>query len=293
MQVALGAPCGAECISADSMQVYRGMDIGTAKPTREEQRGVPHHLLDIADPHTSSFTLADWLDAAQQALADVHARGKLAIVVGGTNLYVRALLEGMFAGPQPDPALRAALEALPADMLRQRLEQCDPVAAARIHPNDRRRTVRALEVHQQTGTTISALQQQWQARPADLPPGWALAGLEWPVEAINRRINMRVASMMQGGLVQEVMRLLTTGPLSRQAVEAVGYKEVLAHLAGACTLEEAAEAIKVRTRRYAKQQRTWLRRFRAVPGSVWVDGPQTSTEAAAGLVLKKIFGSGG
>lgn len=275
------------------MQVYRGMDIGTAKSTLEERRGVPHHLIDIADPHTGTFTLADWLDAAQQALADVHARGKLAIVVGGTNLYVRALLEGMFAGPQPDPALRAALEALPADMLRQRLEQCDPVAAARIHPNDRRRTVRALEVHQQTGTAISALQQQWQARPAELPAGWTLAGLEWPVEAINRRINTRVASMVEAGLVKEVMRLLTGGPLSRQAVEAVGYKEVLTHLAGRCTVDEAAEAIKMRTRRYAKQQRTWLRRFRAVPGSVWVDGPQTTTEAAADLVLKKIFGSGG
>lgn len=286
-----GMPRGAECISADSMQVYRGMDIGTAKPTPAERAEVPHHMIDVADPHADSFTLADWLAGAQQAIAATHARGNLAIVVGGTSLYVKALLEGMFDAPPPDPELRARLEQEPTEHLRAQLERLDPVAAARIHPNDRRRAIRAIEVHQQTGQPISALQLQWQARPQPLPEGWHAIGLNWPVEAINQRINARVGGMMAAGFLEEVARLAAKGPLTRQAVEAVGYQELLAHLAGKVTLEEAVEAIKIRSRRYAKQQRTWLRRFQALPGSLWLDAPQTPLEGSAGALLAKIFGS--
>lgn len=290
-QRALGgaANAGAEIISADSMQIYRGMDVGTAKPSTEERALVRHHLIDIADPHVGGFTLADWLTGAQAAVRDIHARGKHAIVVGGTNLYMKALIEGMFAGPPVDDALRAALELQPTEMLRRELEQADPVAAARIHPNDRRRTIRAVEVHRQTGEPISALQSQWRAQPQELPAGWHVIGLDWSVEAINRRINQRVAAMFDVGLVAEVTRLAAAGPLSRQAVEAVGYYEVLLHLAGQCTLDEASEAIKVRTRRYAKQQRTWLRRFRAVPGSTWIEADTVSPADATDHVLKNIF----
>ncbi|MFO0963118.1 MAG: tRNA (adenosine(37)-N6)-dimethylallyltransferase MiaA [Phycisphaerales bacterium] len=282
-------PGGGEVVSADSMQVYRGMDIGTAKPSVEERAGVPHHLIDIADPHAGAFTVADWLDAAREAIAQIHARGRHAIVVGGTNLYIKALVEGMFEGPPSDPALRAQLDALPTEILRGDLEHHDPVAAARIHPNDRRRTIRALEVWMRTGQRISELQAQWSERPRELPAGWAVVGLEWPVELLNRRINARVHAMVDAGLLREVVALAGRGPLTRQAVEAVGYHEMLEHLAGTLTLEQAVERMKIRSRQYGKQQRTWLRRFRAIPGSVWIEAARATTEGAADEVIEKLF----
>jgi tRNA dimethylallyltransferase len=273
------------------MQVYRGMDIGTAKPSDEERRGVPHHLIDVADPHGGPFTVADWVDGARAAIEAIHARGRHAIVVGGTNLYVKSLTEGMFEGPAGDPEIRARLEALPTEMLRGDLEHHDPVAASRIHFNDRRRTIRALEVWMITGRRISELQQQWSDAPRALPAGMHVVGLEWPVDLINQRINQRVHAMVEAGLEQEVMRLLAKGSLNRQAIEAVGYREVLRHFAHELSIEEAEEEIKVRTRQYARQQRTWLRRFKAVPGAIWIDGPMTTTEAAAGLVIETLFGA--
>ena len=291
VELALRVPGGGECVSADSMQVYRGMDIGTAKPSIDERRGVPHHLLDVADPHGGPFTVADWVEGAQSAIAAIHARGRHAIVVGGTNLYVKSLAEGMFEGPAGDPEIRARLEALPTEMLRGDLEHHDPVAASRIHFNDRRRTIRALEVWMITGRRISELQQQWSDAPRALPAGMHVVGLEWPVDLINQRINQRVHAMVEAGLEQEVMRLLAKGSLNRQAIEAVGYREVLRHFAHELSIEEAEEEIKVRTRQYARQQRTWLRRFKAVPGAIWIDGPRTTTEAAAGLVIETLFGA--
>ena len=291
VELALRMPGGGECVSADSMQVYRGMDIGTAKPSAEERRGVPHHLIDVADPHGGPFTVADWVDGARAAIEAIHARGRHAIVVGGTNLYVKSLTEGMFEGPAGDPEIRARLEALPTEMLRGDLEHHDPVAASRIHFNDRRRTIRALEVWMITGRRISELQQQWSDAPRALPAGMHVVGLEWPVDLINQRINQRVHAMIEAGLEQEVMRLLAKGPLNRQAIEAVGYREVLRHFAHELSIEEAEEEIKVRTRQYARQQRTWLRRFKAVPGAIWIDGPMTTTEAAAGLVIETLFGA--
>ena len=291
VELALRVPGGGECVSADSMQVYRGMDIGTAKPSAEERRGVPHHLIDVADPHGGPFTVADWVDGARAAIEAIHARGRHAIVVGGTNLYVKSLTEGMFEGPAGDPEIRARLEALPTEMLRGDLEHHDPVAASRIHFNDRRRTIRALEVWMITGRRISELQQQWSDAPRALPAGMHVVGLEWPVDLINQRINQRVHAMVEAGLEQELMRLLAKGPLNRQAIEAVGYREVLRHFAHELSIEEAEEETKVRTRQYARQQRTWLRRFKAVPGAIWIDGPMTTTEAAAGLVIETLFGA--
>lgn len=258
----------AELVSADSMQVYRGMDIGTAKPTPRERARTPHHLIDIRDP-TQPFSVSEWLDLAQNACNDIRARAGLPIVVGGTHLYAKAFLEGLFRGPEPDEAIRADLDARELPQLRAELERVDPAAAARIHPNDRRRTVRALEVYRQTGTPISQLQQQWDAgrERRDI----RLIGLEWPSETINRRINARVRTMIDLGLVEEVRALWADERLGPQAREAIGYKQLIDHFRGRCPLDEAIERIKIESRRLAKNQRTWLRRLRPTPGAVWLD----------------------
>ncbi len=252
-----GAP--AEVVSADSVQVYRAMDIGSAKPSLTERRAVPHHLSDVVAP-TEPFSVERWLALAGAAIGDIRARGRTPVVVGGTHLYIKALLDGLFEGPAPDPSLRARLTGLPAGERRARLERVDPDAAARIHPNDVRRTVRALEVHEQTGTPISALQTQWDrgARRDAM-----LVVLSWPVEAINRRINARVGEMVRAGLVEEVRGLWVAGRLGPQAREALGYKQIVGHLEGGGTLEEAVEAVKIESRRFAKNQRTWIRRLTA------------------------------
>lgn len=260
---------GAEIVSADSMQIYRGMDIGTAKPSRALRAEIPHHLLDIADPHASGFTVEDWLNAARQLLDSFATRGTTAIIVGGTNLYVQALLSGLFKGPPADMELRARLQALEGDALHAQLQRVDPVAAARIHRNDVRRLIRALEVHALTGRPLSELQQQWQAAPPALPDGWRCIGLLPDSAANARHINARVVHMMEAGLLDEVRALLARAPLGAQAAEAVGYRELSVHLRGLRRLDDAVEDTKQNTRRLARQQRTWLRRFRQIPSSVW------------------------
>jgi tRNA dimethylallyltransferase len=262
-----GEPLGGECICADSMQVYRGMDIGTAKPTAEQRATVPHHLLDLLDPGEEGFSVDTWLDLARRAIAEVRGRGRYPIVVGGTNLYVQAFLEGMADGPAPDADLRARLQGEDPAALRSRLETIDPDAAARIHPNDRKRTIRAIEVYELTGRRISDLQQQWHRGEPRLDV--RIIGLDYTVEAINARINARVRAMIRDGLVDEVRGLVDAGGLGPQAGEALGYRQILDHLEGRTSLEDAVEQIKIRTRRYARQQRTWLRRFRIHPQSAW------------------------
>lgn len=256
-----------EIISADAFQVYRGMDIGTAKPTEQERRGIPHHLIDIVQP-TEPFSVDQWLERAESAIDDIRARGRTPIVAGGTHLYIKALLDGLFQGPEPDPELRRQLHSCDPRQLRAELERGDPDAAARIHPNDLRRTVRALEVLRLTGSPISSLQNQWDRQPRS---DALLVGLDWPTEAINRRINRRVHDMIDRGLVEETRRLHEAGLLGPQAREALGYKQILAHLEGRCTLDEAIERTKIETRRFAKNQRTWLRRLRSTPHSIWID----------------------
>lgn len=260
----------AEVVTADSMQVYRRMDIGTAKPTPQERRGVPHHLIDLVDP-TGLFTVDQWLDRAEGLINELRARGVVPVVVGGTNLYVKALLEGMFEGPGADPALRAELTALDPAVRRAELERADPAAAARIHPNDTRRTVRALEVFRLTGVPISALQSQWDSTPRE---DALVIGLEWPTETINRRINARVKDMVAHGFIEEVRALVNDHALGPQAKEALGYKQIAAALAAGGSpfaIDDAIEKTKIETRRFAKNQRTWLKRFRATPGTVWLD----------------------
>ncbi len=280
-------PGGGECICADSMQVYRGMDLGTAKPTAAQRALVPHHLLDIADPADGSFSVDNWLSEAEQCIAAIRERGCWPLVVGGTNLYVQALLKGLCDGPPPDPALRLRLQQLDAAELHRRLEQVDPGAASRIHRNDRKRAVRALEVHARTGQRLSELQQEW-AGDGHRPDA-IVVGLEYAAEDINRRINARVHSMIESGLVEEVADLERRRRLGLQAREALGYKQIIEHLEGSVSLSEAIEQIKIRTRRFAKQQRTWLRRFRVVERSIWLPASELSMEALVQQALRLLI----
>lgn len=272
----------AEIITADAFQVYRGMDIGTAKPTPVEMRGVPHHLIDLVEP-TERFTASDWLARAGSAIEDCRARGVVPIVVGGTHLYVKLLVEGMFEGPGADERVRAELHSMDPAALRAELERVDPVAAARLHPNDIRRTVRAIEVFRLTGRPISEHQQQW----GDERPQTAcrLIVLAWPVELVNPRINARVKDMMVRGLEGEVRNLWQRGVLGPTAREALGYKQLVNHFEGRCSLEDAVERIKIETRRFAKNQRTWLKRLRMRSGSIVLDAGVTTADQWPKMVV--------
>lgn len=258
-----------EIVSADSMQIYRGMDIGTAKPSHAERSLIPHHLIDVADPFAAGYTVERWLDGAHAAIDGIQRIGKSAIVVGGTNLYVQALLAGLFEGPSADERLRISLRELSLAELRSRLTAIDSASAERIHPNDQRRMIRAIEVTTLTGIPMSVHQTQWNARGPTLPIGWHCVGLLPEPKSNATSINRRVKTMMENGFLDEVRRLLAVGPLGRQAGEAVGYRELTQHISGTLSFEDAFEAIKIRTRKLARQQRTWLRRFRHIERSSW------------------------
>ena len=272
---------GGECIIADSMQVYTGMDIGTAKPTAEEQSQAVHHLIDIANPKDDGFTVETWLTKANDSIEDVRSRGKWPIVVGGTNLYVQSLLFGLFDGPECDQEKRDELHAVPNPELLERLRKLDPEAADRIHVNDKRRLVRAVEVCEATGMPLSSLQAQW-GKPMPREDA-RMIGLSWPVKTINRRINSRVRTMFDQGLLNEVEGLKDS--LGKQASEALGYKQLLAYFEGKSTLEEAQERIKILTRRYAKQQRTWLKRFKILPSANFIDMDEKGIQYAVEQAL--------
>jgi tRNA dimethylallyltransferase len=255
--------CGGEIVSVDSMKVYRRMDIGTAKPSAEVRAEVVHHLLDIVEP-SKSFSLGRYVELADAAFKDITARGKPIIAAGGTMLYVQGLTQGVFEGPSSDPAFRRAFrkrvtnEGSPA--LHAELVRVDPEAAARIHPNDARRIERALEVHHVTGEPISRLQTQWANEES--PYDCRVVALMREKEEASRRINARVKRMIDAGFVDEVRSLLAEPEdLSREARQAVGYAEIIAHLNGEMSLEDAVEQIKINTRRLAKHQRTWMRRM--------------------------------
>ena len=282
-----------ELVSADSMQVYRGMDVGTAKPTAAERAEIPHHCIDLVEAQEEGFTVARWLSAADAAVEAIQSRGRVPIIVGGTNLYIRAFLEGLDEAPAADPAFRASLEPIESAELHARLHAIDPAAAARLHPNDRRRITRALEIAHATGERATDRRTAW--NEAGLAPRRSdlfAVTLDWPVEAINRRINARVRRMFEQGFVEEVARLAAAGGLCAQARAACGYEELLAALGDGTrrvegralerALDEAAESTKIRSRRLAKQQRTWLKRFRSLDPSIAVacDESTTSRELA-------------
>lgn len=269
--LAVAQRAGAEIVSADSMQVYRGMDIGTAKPTRAERARVPHHLIDVVDPW-ESFSTAEYVRLADEAIADIARRGRIALVVGGTALYLKSLLVGIFRGPSADWRFRGALrkeaEASGVVALHERLSKIDPEAARRIHPNDLRRIERALEVHEKTGKRPSSLRREWTAGENRYDA--TVVGISWAREKLRARIDERVDRMIAAGWLAEVKELLasTAGP-GREASQALGYAQLRRVASGDMDLAGAVDEIKRKTRRSAKAQMTW---FKAFPGVGWVDG---------------------
>jgi tRNA dimethylallyltransferase len=256
----------AEIVSMDSMTLYRQMDIGTAKPTAEERRRVPHHLIDVLEPWESA-SVAWWLERAAECCRTISARGKRPLFVGGTPLYLKALLFGLFKGPPADEAIRRRLsdEAASAGgaALHARLADVDPVSAARLHPNDVRRVIRALEVWELTNRPISDWQTQWNKETAHDYDGRCFL-LDLPRSQLYARIDARVERMIADGLVEEVRALRQLErPLSREAAQALGYKEMFAFLDSKADLAETIQHIQRRSRRFAKRQMTWFRQLPA------------------------------
>jgi tRNA dimethylallyltransferase len=262
LAVELAHRFGGEVVSADSMQIYRGLTIGTAKPTPEEMRGIPHHLIDFLDP-SQPFSVADYVRLASQAVADIYGRGKLPIVAGGTGLYVSSLLGGLhFSSEGRDDALRESLqhkaEQEGPQSLWDELMTFDPESAARIHPNNVGRVIRAIEVYRMTGVTMS--EQIRRSRKVPPPYDAAVIGLTYRDRAkLYEAIDRRVDAMMQAGLLGEAKTVFfLENPAT--AAQAIGYKEFFPYFRGECTLEESVEAVKCESRRYAKRQMTWFRR---------------------------------
>ena len=288
LSVELALRHNGEVVSADSMQIYRTMDIGTAKPTAEEMQGVPHHMLDVADPE-EDFSVARYVEMAAACVDDILARGKLPILAGGTGLYIDSLLSGRtFAAFAPESPLRAQLQQQfqqeGGENMWQRLREIDPEAAARLHPNDEKRIIRALEVWYQTGKTITQHNLETQA----IPPRYdALTiGLAFQErEDMWKRIDRRVDEMMSAGLVEEVRALLARGvPQGCTALQAIGYKEMVQAVLEDGDVLAAAEEVKLRSRQYAKRQLTWFRRNQSTRWYQWgrepdfADALRTSTE---------------
>ena len=271
--VALAQRLRGEVVSADSMQIYRGMDIGTAKPTPEEMQGVPHHMIDIADP-AENYSVSRYAAEASACVDDILARGKLPIVVGGTGLYIDSLIAGRtFADGTADTALRQELneryDEIGGEGLLGELRKFDPERAARLHPADKKRIVRAMEVYILTGKTIT----QHDAETRAAPPRYDAAKIALDFadrQDLYDRIDRRVDAMVRQGLFDEVRALLAAGvPADCTAMQAIGYKEALSYLDGAATREEAIEEIKLRSRQYAKRQLTWLRRDKDIHWFYW------------------------
>ncbi|MDD3164824.1 MAG: tRNA (adenosine(37)-N6)-dimethylallyltransferase MiaA [Oscillospiraceae bacterium] len=256
-----------EVLSCDSMQLYRDMDIGTAKPTPDEMQGIPHHMISCIDP-ADDYSVGRYVAQAEPILQDILARGKTCVIVGGTGLYVDSLIAGRSFAPYPQTGRRQALEqradAEGMQAMLSYLAGFDPDAAARLHPSDRKRILRACEVYEETGISITAHDRQTQRIPPKHAPVWL--GLDFADRAdLYARIDLRVEQMLAAGLAEEVRALLARGvPDSATAMQAIGYREMVAALGGRCSAEQAAEAIKLATRRYAKRQRTWFRRNQAI-----------------------------
>jgi len=261
LSLALAARLNAEILSLDSMAVYRGMDIGTAKPDAATRQAVPHHLIDLVEP-TVDFSIAEYMQQAHAEVDRLKSRGKQALFVGGTPLYLKALLRGLYEGPDADWEFRrrweAKIERDGLDQLRVELGRVDPASLDRIHENDARRMIRALEVFHLTGEPISEYQRQFdKGRPAEECRVYVL---DWPRPVLHARINQRVQEMFHRGLIDEVRRLLEKhGKLSRTASQALGYREVLAHLRGDYNEATAIEQTSAHTRQFARRQLIWFR----------------------------------
>ena len=252
-----------EVVSCDSMQIYKHMDIGTAKPTKEEMEGVAHHLIDMVEPG-EDFSAGKYVQLADSCVQDILSRGRTAVIAGGTGLYVDSLIAGRSFAPVPQTGRREALEAqlreAGGEAMLARLREIDPEAAARLHPADEKRVIRALEVYEETGKTITQHNLETKAVPPRYRPVWI--GLDYQDRAaLYRRIDLRVENMLSDGLLDEIRALLALGVSPKTtAMQAIGYKEFFGYLRGACSLDEAAALCKQRSRNYAKRQLTWFRR---------------------------------
>ncbi|MBI4643777.1 MAG: tRNA (adenosine(37)-N6)-dimethylallyltransferase MiaA [Deltaproteobacteria bacterium] len=280
----LAREIGAEIVNADSLQVYRELDIGTAKPTPAERALVPHHLVDVVDP-PDPYDASRYSHEAREVIAELHRRGVPPLVVGGTGLYLKALLSGLFTEGSPNPRIRQRLrqeltdKGLPA--LHERLKRLDPASAWRLHPHDTYRILRALEVMEATGEPLSAWHESHQFR--DAPYQTLKLGLIRPREELNHRIEERVEAMLAQGWLEEVHGLLSRYPPDLKPLQALGYRHLIAFLQGRWTWEEAMELLKRDTRRYAKRQLTW---FRGDPEVRWHSPEQIPEMLAA---LRKFF----
>ena len=263
LAVELAKELNGEVISCDSMQIYRRMDIGTAKPTKEEMQGIPHHMLDVADPD-EDFSVSRYCEMATPILDDILARGKTAIIAGGTGLYMDSLIRGNDFAPYPATGARERLEQEAdekgMEFMLEKLRLIDPESAEKLHLADRKRIIRALEVFEETGETITAHNKRTQAIPPRYQPLWL--GLDFdPRQALYDRIDLRVGLMLEQGLVKEIQGLLDSGiPAKCTAMQAIGYKEFVAALEGHITVDDAADEVRKASRHYAKRQLTWFRR---------------------------------
>lgn len=263
-----------EVINGDSMQVYKGMDIGTAKITDKEKEGIPHHLFDMKDP-IESYSAAEFQERARAFVTEINQRGRIPVVVGGTGMYIKSLTHHYnFSETDSDVEFREKMEIYYSEYggeaLYQKLKAADPESAEQIHPHNVRRVIRALEIYHVTGVPASQRRKQELTSPYQL----ALVGLSMDRELLYERINKRVDQMMEQGLLEEVSLLYHNGVRNCQSVQAIGYKEIYSYLQGECTLEEAVERLKRNSRRYAKRQYTWFRRqmdvhwFEITPGEI-------------------------
>ena len=270
LSILLAKEMDGEIVSCDSMQVYKDMDIGTAKPTLEEQAGIPHHMLSVAEPW-EDFSVSRYCAMADPIVEDILRRGKSPIIVGGTGLYMDALIRGNAFAPCPSTGRREELEALAAsqgiEAVIERLRAVDPGSAARLHPSDQKRIIRAMEVYLETGMTITEHNRKTQEIPPKYHPiRFTLTDRQR--QTLYDRIDRRVDTMVEAGLIEEIQGLLARGiPEKCTAMQAIGYKEFVAALHGACSLEEAAGQVKQSSRRYAKRQLTWFRRN---PENIWL-----------------------
>ena len=288
LSVALAEALDGEIISFDSMQIYRGMDIGTAKPTVEERRGIPHHMIDIADPR-EDYSVSRFVEEADRILQDILSRGKAVILVGGTGLYIDSLMKGLEFAPLPHSGVREELTRIAQEqgieVLMDRLRAVDPESAQRIHPSNQKRVIRALEIYLESGKTMTQHNLETQERPPKYEPLWI--GLDYVNrEALYDRINRRVDLMVEQGLLDELKSLLSQGiPPEATSMQAIGYKELLGYIRGECTLEEATDLLKQSSRRYAKRQRTWFRRNPEVNWLMLEDEPDFEQVLQSALSL--------
>ena len=288
ISIQLAQRLNAEIVSLDSRQIYRQMDIGTAKPTIAEQQAVRHHIIDCANID-EPFTAADYQRLADAALAEIDGQGKRGLIVGGAGLYFRVLIDGLFEGPGADIAIRTRLQqeakAHGATVLHERLRKCDPIAAERIHPNNLVRVIRALEVYELTGVPISSLQRQW--GPTESRYRFRAFGLNMPREVLYQRIESRADQMIAAGLIEEVQKIIDAGyRRDCVAMQSFGYKEIVDYLDGKHNRDEAIALLKQNTRRFANRQLTWFRQDSRIE---WVDLSQfTSPDDILNNLIERI-----